>query len=124
MLGFNGHNDLLSHVYSYLKRAIIYSLGNFISTRLYHNPATNCGTIVQLTVKKEPDGKVKVTDFNCIPTWSTRLKTVNGVKYRILPLLQTMLKPDPAQTVPDRKLMSKVWKQTKPILANSFVRPI
>jgi poly-gamma-glutamate capsule biosynthesis protein CapA/YwtB (metallophosphatase superfamily) len=132
MLLANGAHVILGHHPHVIQPAFItkdhrfaiYSLGNFISTRLYHNPATNCGAIVQLTVKKEPDGKVKVTDFNCIPTWTTQLKTANGVKYRILPLLQTMLMPEPRQSVYDRKLMSKVWKQTKPILANSFVRPI
>lgn len=98
-------------------RFAIYSLGNFIATRLYRNPATNCGVIVQLTVKKETDGKVTVTKTNNTPTWSTRLKTANGVKYRILQIHQTLLKPEPGQSATDRKLMLKVWKQTRPLLA-------
>ncbi|MFC5651989.1 CapA family protein [Paenibacillus solisilvae] len=97
-------------------RFAIYSLGNFISTRLYRNPATNCGVIAQLTVKKETDGKVTV-ESSFTPTWSTRLKTASGVKYRILQIHQTLLNPEPGQSPSDRKLMRKVWKQIKPLLA-------
>jgi poly-gamma-glutamate synthesis protein (capsule biosynthesis protein) len=97
-------------------RFAIYSLGNFISTRLYRNPATNCGVIVQLTIRKETDGIVKVTDAACIPTWSTRLKTAKGIKYRILPIRAAMLRPEPGQTASDRQLMVKIWKRTRSLL--------
>ncbi|WP_419876077.1 CapA family protein [Candidatus Pristimantibacillus sp. PTI5] len=98
-------------------RFAIYSLGNFISTRLYRKPATNCGVVLQLTVKKETDGRVAVTESNLIPTWSTRLNTANGVKYRILQIHQTLLKPESGQSLSDWKLMRKVWKDMKPLLA-------
>lgn len=98
-------------------RFAIYSLGNFISTRLYHNPATNIGVVLELTVKKETDGRVTVTKSNLIPTWSTRLKTASGIKYRILQINQTLLKPEPGQSVSDWKLMQKVWKHMRPLLA-------
>ncbi|WP_054025990.1 CapA family protein [Bacillus sp. FJAT-28004] len=97
-------------------RFAIYSLGNFIATRLYRNPATNCGVIVQLTVKKETDGKVKVTETSYTPTWSTRLKTANGVKYRILQIHQALSKPVPGQSATDHKLMRNVWKRIRPLL--------
>ncbi|QYR21478.1 CapA family protein [Paenibacillus sp. sptzw28] len=96
----------------------IYSLGNFISTRLYRNPATNCGVIVQLTIRKETDGTVNVTDAAFVPTWSTRLKTANGIKYRILPIRAAMLRPEPGQTASDRQLMIKIWKRTRPFLSD------
>ncbi|MBD2868212.1 CapA family protein [Paenibacillus arenilitoris] len=98
-------------------RFAIYSLGNFISTRLYRNPATNCGVIVQLTVRKEADGKVKVTEAGYVQTWSTRLKTAGGIKYRILPIRQTLAKPQPGQSAADRLLMRRIWNRTRPLLA-------
>lgn len=99
-------------------RYAIYSLGNFIATRLYRNPATNCGVIVQLTVQKGSDGKVKVTEAFHIPTWSTRIHTAGGVKYRILPIQRVLSKPVPGQSAADHALMRKVWSRIRPLLAH------
>ncbi|MCA0758155.1 CapA family protein [Paenibacillus sp. N4] len=99
-------------------RYVIYSLSNFIATRIYRNPATNCGVIVQLTVQKDSDGKVKVTKAAHIPTWSTRIKTAGGVKYRILPIRQALAKPEPGQSAADRALMRKIWSRMRPLLAS------
>jgi poly-gamma-glutamate capsule biosynthesis protein CapA/YwtB (metallophosphatase superfamily) len=90
----------------------IYSLSNFASTRLYHNPNTNCGMILQLSVKKQPTGQVNVLNVNSILTWCTRLKTTKGIEYKVLPIRQTLQDSEPAQPKRDRKLMQSIWKKT------------
>lgn len=98
-------------------RYAIYSLSNFASTRLYRNPATNCGVIVRLTVRKDDNGKVAVTEADAIPTWCTRLQTASGVQYRILRLHHALAHPVPGQSAADRRLMRQVSERMRSILA-------
>ncbi|RAP74715.1 CapA family protein [Paenibacillus montanisoli] len=104
-------------------RFAIYSLGNFISTLLYRNPATKCGVIAQLTVSKEDDGKVRVKDVSYVPTWATRLTTSSGIKYRILQIRQTLQQPEPGQSKADWLSMRKVWRAMSPMLVEKKTLP-
>lgn len=90
----------------------IYSLGNFISTCLYNNPNTNCGLILQLTITKGTNGEINVSTVDYVPTWTTRLKTSNGIRYKLLPIHKTLREPERGQSSRNRELMKKIWSTT------------
>ncbi|NEW05943.1 CapA family protein [Paenibacillus sp. SYP-B3998] len=50
------------------KQFVIYSLGNFISTKLKNNPHTQRSVILNITVKKDEEGKISIKSYRCIPT--------------------------------------------------------
>ncbi|MCF2938140.1 CapA family protein [Paenibacillus alkaliterrae] len=106
------HPHVIQPMFTLNGKFAIYSMGNFASTRLYNNSNTNCGLILQLTIAKEPNSPIKVSNAGLIPTWVTRLKSANGIRYKILPIRKTMKRPVPEQSGSDRDLMQKVWKKT------------
>ncbi|MEG3894414.1 MULTISPECIES: CapA family protein [unclassified Microcoleus] len=71
------------------KAVAIYSMGNFISgqTKDY----TNLGVILQVNIRKKfPVKTTEITSIKTIPTWVHRYTLNNQVKYRVLPLEQTV----------------------------------
>ena len=71
------------------KAVAIYSMGNFISgqTKDY----TDLGVIFQVSIRKKfPEKTTEVTGIKAIPTWVHRYTLNNQVKYRVLPLEQTI----------------------------------
>jgi len=91
-------------------RFVIHSLGNFISTRLQHNPYTNLGVILNLTIRKEKDGGITIGDPDCIPTWSTVLRTGGQARYKLFPIGPHLAKPYPGQSPADHEIMKRMWK--------------
>jgi len=68
----------------------IYSLGNFVSTRLYRNDHTLTGLITRLSIRKEDDGTIRIMKAECIPTW-TRISRIGPRSvFRVLPLGETV----------------------------------
>jgi poly-gamma-glutamate capsule biosynthesis protein CapA/YwtB (metallophosphatase superfamily) len=106
------HPHVIQPMFTLNGKFAIYSLGNFASTRLYDNSNTNCGLILQLTINKGPNNQIKVSNVSLVPTWVTRLKTTNGIRYKILPIQKTIQRPEPQQSGNDRNLMQKIWKAT------------
>lgn len=104
------HPHVVQPVVSRNGKLAIYSLGNFASTRLYHNPNTDCGLILQVTIAKGPGGQIGISNVNYVPTWSARLKTSSGTRYKILPIREALRNPEQGQTAKDRDLMRKIWK--------------
>ena len=71
------------------KAVAIYSMGNFISgqTKDY----TDLGVIFQVNIRKKfPEKTVEITGIKAHPTWVHRYTLNNQVKYRVLPLEQTV----------------------------------
>ena len=71
------------------KAVAIYSMGNFISgqTKDY----TDLGVIFQVSIRKKfPEKTTEVTGIKAIPTLVHRYTLNNQVKYRVLPLEQTI----------------------------------
>ncbi len=71
------------------KAVAIYSMGNFISgqTKDY----TDLGVIFQVNIRKNfPEKTTEVTGIKAIPTWVHQYTLNNQVKYRVLPLEQTI----------------------------------
>ncbi|MEG3842515.1 CapA family protein [Microcoleus sp. herbarium14] len=71
------------------KAVAIYSMGNFISgqTKDY----TDLGVIFQVNIRKKfPEKTAEITGIKAIPTWVNRYTQNNQLKYRVLPLEQTV----------------------------------
>lgn len=100
----------------------IFSLGNFISTRLHHNAYTNCGVIVQLTVRKEDNGHIGVTKVRHIPTWIARRSAAapGGCKYTIWPMRASLRLPNAGLTSAERRIMRRMDKHAASILNSRY----
>ncbi|MBC8079314.1 MAG: CapA family protein, partial [Gorillibacterium sp.] len=99
---------------------VIHSLGNFISTRLHHNPYTNLGVILELTVKKDDRGEITISEIVYVPTWSTQIRSYGRIKYKLLPIKQNLSKPFPKQSADNYNLMVKMWKHANHILKGTL----
>lgn len=76
------------------KRFAIYSLGNFISTRLHGKDAALTGIIVRIKIRKTSRGSVRLTGVEYIPTWVCITKNGKQKKCRIVPIQQSLQKPE------------------------------
>jgi poly-gamma-glutamate synthesis protein (capsule biosynthesis protein) len=64
----------------------VFSLGNFVSRRMWRNPWTQRGLILKVSVEKRPGGGTIVMGVRSIPT-STRTRAANGQPaYSVVPL--------------------------------------
>lgn len=74
------------------QRFAIYSLGNFISTRLYWNDHTLTGLITRIHIRKNDDGTTQIMHAEFIPTWVRITKSGGRSVFRVLPLKETIKK--------------------------------
>lgn len=73
------------------KAVAIYSMGNFISGQ--NKDYTDLGVIFQVNIRKNfPEKTAEITGIKAIPTWVHRYNQKNQLKYRVLPLEQTVMK--------------------------------
>ena len=64
-------------------------MGNFISGQM--KDYTDLGVIFQVTIRKKfPEKTAEITGIKALPTWVHRYTLNNQVKYRVLPLEQTV----------------------------------
>ncbi len=64
----------------------VFSLGNFVSRRMWRNPWTQRGLILKVSVKKRRDGHARIVGVRSIPTW-TRARAADGrPSYSVVPL--------------------------------------
>ena len=71
------------------KAVAIYSMGNFISGQM--KDYTDLGVIFQVTIRKKfPEKTAEITGIKALPTWVHRYTLNNQLKYRVLPLEQTV----------------------------------
>lgn len=59
------------------KCVAVYSLGNFVSRRMWRNPRTERGLILQVRVRRDERGRAQVDSVKLIPTW-TKPRTEDG----------------------------------------------
>ncbi|GGD47584.1 CapA family protein [Paenibacillus nasutitermitis] len=76
------------------KRFAIYSLGNFISTRLHGKDAALTGIILRLKLRKNPGGPVQLVGVEGVPTWVSIMKNCKPAMCRIVPLHEAIKKRD------------------------------
>ncbi|OBZ07693.1 MULTISPECIES: CapA family protein [Bacillales] len=74
------------------QRFAIYSLGNFISTRLYRNDHTLTGLITRLKIRKHDDGTTEIMNAEFIPTWVRITKAGGRSVFRVLNLKDELKK--------------------------------
>ncbi|MBM7564070.1 CapA family protein [Paenibacillus sacheonensis] len=89
------------------KRFAIYSLGNFVSTRLHGKDAALTGIIVRLRLRST-NGQVRLDGIEGVPTWVGMTKKS---KCRIVPLQEAIGKPD---EYPEEQLarMKRAYQRT------------
>ncbi|MBP3967362.1 CapA family protein [Paenibacillus lignilyticus] len=76
------------------KRFAIYSLGNFISTRLHGRDEALTGIIVRLKLRKNISGQIRLDSIEGVPTWVSINKNGKPANCRIVPLHEAIRKPD------------------------------
>jgi hypothetical protein len=76
------------------KRFAIYSLGNFISTRLHGKDAALTGIIVRIRIRKTSDGYVRIAGIEYIPTWVCISKDDKLRSCRVVPIHDALQKPE------------------------------
>lgn len=76
------------------KRFAIYSLGNFISTRLHGKDAALSGIIVRIRIRKTSDGYVRLAGIEYIPTWVCISKDGKQRSCRVVPIHEALQKPE------------------------------
>lgn len=97
-----------------LPRAVIFSLGNFISNQ--EGLAKEAGLMLLLDVKRE-EGVTSVERVSFIPTWVHHYSGEGGLaQFRVVPVQQAMdayeAKADPLLTEADYQRLQSVWADT------------
>lgn len=106
------HPHVLQPIVFRNNRFAIYSLGNFISEKMWNIQHTLSSIILYLTVEKNDQGVTRVTGYRYIPTWVHRMHTLAGTKYRVLPIRQFLKNPDNKLSTGDLQTMRRVLAST------------
>ncbi|WP_052096937.1 CapA family protein [Paenibacillus odorifer] len=98
------------------KQFVIYSLGNFVSTKLMNIPYTQSGIILTLKIKKDEKGHTSITNVGYIPTCvDRRIKSGRKIT-EIIPIRDALKKSDTDIKTERRNLMNRMLKHTTTIL--------
>lgn len=69
---------------------VIYSLGNFISTKLKENPHTQSSIILNIKVKKNKEGKIIITETDYLPTLVNQKFDNGRIKTEVIPIREVL----------------------------------
>ncbi|RAV14236.1 CapA family protein [Paenibacillus contaminans] len=72
------------------RRYVIYSMGNFIGSKLKKNDHTKNGVIVRLTIRKQREGLAGVVKARAVPTWIGRPEKAGHAGYRLHTMRQAL----------------------------------
>ncbi|RAP74667.1 CapA family protein [Paenibacillus montanisoli] len=75
------------------KRFAIYSLGNFISSRLHGNDDAITGMILRIKLRKTSGGTVSLSGIEYVPTWVCISKNSKLSRCRIVPIQRALEQP-------------------------------
>lgn len=103
------------------RKVVAYSLGNFSSERILNYAHSECGAILHLTVRKDPEGNTEITRVGSIPTWTQCGIARKRLFFRVLPLKKFLLKPDALITRPYRLLMQQLWNRGSRLLRATYL---
>lgn len=93
-------------------RLAAYSLGNFVSDRMFHSLHADSGVILKFNVEKFPDQAARVVHVETIPTWVHRYTEKGRLHFRVLPVRRFLKQPDSRLSAQDRKTLQTVWDTT------------
>lgn len=98
------------------KQFVIYSLGNFVSTKLKNNPHTQNGIILTLKIKKDQKGNTSITNIDYVPTCVER-RMANGRSITEVIPIHDALKKSGSDIKPGRQNhLNRMLKHTTAIL--------
>lgn len=95
------------------RKLVIYSLGNFVSTRLKNNPLTQSSIILNIDVKKTGNGKTIIKGVHYLPVWVRR--SVEGNR-KITEVIPNGTKEDLSIPPVESKLMKRMLSHTRKII--------
>lgn len=99
------------------KQFVIYSLGNFVSTKLKNNPHTQSGIILTLKIRKDNKGDTSITGIDYIPTCVDRRMIHGGRKITEVIPIRDALKTSVTNLSLERRIhMNRMLKHTTEIL--------
>ncbi|MCF8566249.1 CapA family protein [Alicyclobacillus tolerans] len=94
------------------KRFVIYSLGNFISDRMFNSLHSDSGVIVNLTVQKNAAGQTSIARIGYVPTWVHRRPIGQRLHFRVVPVRKALSSKDSRFTKRDLQTMQTVLRNT------------
>lgn len=112
------HPHVLQPIYFYKKKRngkgnpnqfVIYSMGNFISQKMWKNDHTLQSLILNLKVTKDEHGNVEVRSYSYIPTLVQDRKIKGPGRFRVLPVKKFRDNPDRLISNEDMEMLKKTW---------------
>ncbi|TVY11761.1 CapA family protein [Paenibacillus cremeus] len=94
----------------------IYSLGNFVSTRLKNNPHTQSGIILNVKVSKPRKGKVSIQSVSYVPTWVHRNRSVQPGQAQTQVIPNTSEQKELQLSSEEQQLMKQMLRRTAKLL--------
>ncbi|MFX3635593.1 MAG: CapA family protein [Candidatus Pristimantibacillus sp.] len=96
------------------KQFVIYSLGNFVCSKLKNNPYTQSSVILNMTINKDDKGNTTIEDINYISTSVNRSETSGNTE--VVPIQDALNGSIPDLTAKQRARMIKLMQHTESIL--------
>ncbi len=90
------------------RRFVAYSLGNFISDRMWKNPLTQLGVILMLNIEKDKQGNTTVKSIKPIPTWTLREINKGALRFRVVPVSKLIISPKSIWPSEEKKKVMQV----------------
>lgn len=98
------------------QKAVIYSLGSLISSRLKKDPRTLAGTILLIDLVKTGARRARIQQIVPVPTWVRTIEKERKKIYQVVPLEATLDNPDAITDVRERKQMETMLRSTLTVL--------
>lgn len=93
---------------------VIYSLGNFVCSKLKNNPYTQSSIILEMTIIKDDMGITTIKDIDCISTCVNRSATSG--KTEVVPIQDALNGSVPDLTAKQRARMNRLMRHTHWVL--------
>ncbi|MDO5036746.1 MAG: CapA family protein [Tissierellia bacterium] len=78
------------HVLGDKTHYVAYSMGNFVSNQrreyIGGNPRVESGLMMDMTIKKDPEGQVEITKFEPQVLWVDKFQDQEGLHYQVIPV--------------------------------------
>lgn len=97
-------------------QVVMYSLGNFVCTKLKGNPHTQSSIILNIIVKKNEDGKIVISGIHTIPTWVHRKVEGNRNQTEVIPLREALNQNNPQIEAKQREELKRLLRKTLKVL--------
>ncbi|MFF2484693.1 CapA family protein [Paenibacillus sp. NPDC058071] len=102
------------------RKFVIYSMGNFVCTRLRGNIYTQSGVIVEVDVRKDDKGRAVIDQVNCLST--TIEERGAGRRMRVIVIRDELLRSDKKLTDGRRKKLNRLLKHSNSVLNGRYSR--